>query len=356
MPHINDLEYRCVRRVHCCLFLLAALIVGVWFPIRAGAQASAPIAPHQQAFNKGESAYLRGHYRRAMSSWKTAAAGGNAKAMNQIGYLYNKGLGVTKDYRKAADWYTRAAAAGEFQAMYNLGLCYQLGQGRKQNYGLAIKWYRRAAAGGVARAMYAIGRLYTLGHGLHKSTIDAIKWFRKAANAGNKDAMLYLYAAYKKGWGVSHDRAKAKKWLERASIRNFNTNFWAILSSFIFANSHTRVIKNGFDDRPCKVISKTFRIKDKLDSIAVCILSHEGISVLSESPAGVRFPSPGIIALEVLPHGSVQTIPLVMVNGKWQLLGNLGPGAFRYKGKIYHYDKAKDIWVPVKGQAQSPNP
>jgi TPR repeat protein len=40
--------------------------------------------------------------------------------MNNLGWMYERGYGVTKDYRTAIEWYRRAADAGSEDSRKNL--------------------------------------------------------------------------------------------------------------------------------------------------------------------------------------------------------------------------------------------
>ncbi len=42
-----------------------------------------------------------------MDWYQKSAKAGSARGMNNIGWLYQKGLGVTVDYPKAMDWYKK---------------------------------------------------------------------------------------------------------------------------------------------------------------------------------------------------------------------------------------------------------
>jgi uncharacterized protein len=44
--------------------------------------------------------------------YKKAAAAGNPQAMYNLGWLYEKGWGVTQDDAQAREWYQKAADAG----------------------------------------------------------------------------------------------------------------------------------------------------------------------------------------------------------------------------------------------------
>lgn len=58
-----------------------------------------------------------------------AAQNDNPEAMNTLGNLYARGLGVGQDYKKAVYWWGQALRDGNAEAMYHLGNAYALGQG-----------------------------------------------------------------------------------------------------------------------------------------------------------------------------------------------------------------------------------
>jgi TPR repeat protein len=80
--------------------------------------------------------------------------------MDNLGYVYEKGIGVTRNYTEAARWYRKAADAGNARGMSNLGYMHEKGLGVTKNYTEAVRWYRKAANAGNK---YAIKRLKDLG-------------------------------------------------------------------------------------------------------------------------------------------------------------------------------------------------
>jgi TPR repeat protein len=54
-------------------------------------------------------------------------------AQNNLGYLYENGLGVTRDYAEAARWYQLAADSGYARAQFHLGVLYAEGLGLPLN-------------------------------------------------------------------------------------------------------------------------------------------------------------------------------------------------------------------------------
>ena len=105
-------------------------------------------------YARGMHAVLNGDYLTAYKEWKPLADKNEATPQFQLGWLYEKGLGV------------------------NL------------NYDMAAHWYLRAAEQGYAYAQTALGRLYMDGRGINRNVIRAYMWFSIAAGLWDPDAKL----------------------------------------------------------------------------------------------------------------------------------------------------------------------
>lgn len=90
-------------------------------------------------------AYDRASYSTALKVWLPAAQQGDVDAMNYVGEIYEKGLGVEPDFGTAIEWYRKAAEKGSSTAMINLGSLYEAGKGVPQDVTLAMNWYRKAS-------------------------------------------------------------------------------------------------------------------------------------------------------------------------------------------------------------------
>ena len=110
-------------------------------------------------YNDGVKAYNAKNYTEAVRLYRIAAEQGYADAQCNLGYCYERGLGVEKDPKEAVKWYRKAAEQGFARAQYNLGLCYEYGTGVEKNPTEAVKWYRKAAEQGYERAKSALQRL-----------------------------------------------------------------------------------------------------------------------------------------------------------------------------------------------------
>ena len=130
----------------------------------------APEISAADALKKGDEAFHRKDYARALHWYRQAADQGGLEAQNNIGRLYANGWGVTQDYSEAMRWFRQAADQGYAGAAFNIGLLYERGWGVALDYGEAMHWYRRAADQGNAVAQLNIGRLYYFGRGVPQIT------------------------------------------------------------------------------------------------------------------------------------------------------------------------------------------
>ena len=92
-------------------------------------------------------------YKQAMEWYLQAAAKNHALAKNNIGYMYEHGMGVKKDYATAAHWYEQAANSGEKRGQYHLALLYEQGLGVDTNLERAMTLMRASAVAGNHEAM-----------------------------------------------------------------------------------------------------------------------------------------------------------------------------------------------------------
>jgi TPR repeat protein len=131
--------------------------------------------------------------------WLEASVQGSPSAQSELGSLYWRGQGVTKDYREAVKWYHKAAAQGDAYALYSLGFAYLHGRGVTTDFRVtarvpASRWYRMAAVQGFAPAQYEYGMLlkepgsHFGAPDVHGSSKEAFSWIKKAASQGHKQA------------------------------------------------------------------------------------------------------------------------------------------------------------------------
>ena len=87
-----------------------------------------------------------------MNWYRKAAEQGVDKAQNNLGVMYEKGVGVPQDYQEAVNWYRKAAEQGHAMAQFNLGAMHFKGKGVLKSYEDAYAWWIVAAANGEENA------------------------------------------------------------------------------------------------------------------------------------------------------------------------------------------------------------
>jgi hypothetical protein len=151
----------------------------------------------------GQAAFRHGDYAMAMQYFRVLADQGNAVAQNNLGAMYDQGLGVPRHYAQAIVWYRKAANQGDAAAQNNLGRMYVSGQGVPRDYAQAVVWLRKAAEQGNALGQVNLGTMYGHGHGVPQDYALAYMWFDLAASRA-EDATVRQSAV------ESRDRVVAK--------------------------------------------------------------------------------------------------------------------------------------------------
>ena len=85
-------------------------------------------------------------------SLKALAEKGDARAQNELGFMYANGKGVPQDFKEAVAWFRKVALQGDAKAQNNLGVMYYKGQGVLEDYVAAYAWWNLAAENGNAIA------------------------------------------------------------------------------------------------------------------------------------------------------------------------------------------------------------
>jgi len=100
-------------------------------------------------------AYDRADYKSALRIWMNAAEAGDAEAQNNVGEIFERGLGGEPNYEAAVTWYQKAADSGNSRALFNLGTLYEQGLGVPEDKLKALNLYRRSWGIGEDNLMYA---------------------------------------------------------------------------------------------------------------------------------------------------------------------------------------------------------
>ena len=129
---------------------------------------------------------------------RQSAQQGNRVAQSNLGYCYERGIGILKDEREAVYWYQEAAQQGDAMGKMNLGRCYLQGIGTEQNEELAARFFLEAAEQGNAAAQSCLGECYEFGRGITQDYAEAMRWYQKAVQQKYTGAQKKLARCYHK--------------------------------------------------------------------------------------------------------------------------------------------------------------
>ena len=119
-----------------------------------------------ELFLLGKQARQAGDYKRAKSYYEQAVALNDAEAMNNLGMIYDEGLGIPTNYAKAKELFDRAISLGYLFATINLGNLYLRGTGVPKDYTRAKQLYEQASEAGYAEGLSNLAVMYEHGLGI----------------------------------------------------------------------------------------------------------------------------------------------------------------------------------------------
>ena len=117
-------------------------------------------------FQLGRALSLGNKRLEAMKYYLDAADRGHAGAMNDLGGVFEYGIGVPKNFATALAWYERAAEFGHAGAVNHMGQLSENGLSVPKDFANARYWYEKAAALGNAASMNNLANLFRYGRGL----------------------------------------------------------------------------------------------------------------------------------------------------------------------------------------------
>ena len=183
----------------------------VWIILTSVLGQSAILA-QQDRFESGLASKDRGHYATALRAWLPMAESGNAEAQNNVGYMYEEGLGVPQNYLLAMNWYRQAADGGLSEAQHNMGMLYHHGYGVAENLGEAFRWFKMAADQDLAESEYMLGLAYENGEGTELNYAEAKRLFLSAARKNYVPAQMMYAFMLQAGEGGDSEPFSAYIW------------------------------------------------------------------------------------------------------------------------------------------------
>jgi len=130
--------------------------------------------PALAGFDEGVAAFQSGNLELAAKEFRTAAEAGNSEAQFNVGLMYERGIGVSKDERESLVWYRKSAEQGYSNAQFNLAVMYENGRGTDVDFHQALQGYRKAAMLGDGLAVGNLGMLYIRGQGVKQNKIAGL--------------------------------------------------------------------------------------------------------------------------------------------------------------------------------------
>jgi localization factor PodJL len=142
----------------------------------------------RQVFDQAIAKQQAGDLAGAAALMRAAADTGDARSIQKLAKMYERGEGVPRDPGQARTLTERAAARGSSQAMHNLGVYYAEGEGPAHDLNKAAENFRRAANRGVTDSQFNLGAMAEQGMGGPRSEREAYYWYSVAGRNGDRDA------------------------------------------------------------------------------------------------------------------------------------------------------------------------
>jgi uncharacterized protein len=215
--------------------------------------------PPNDVVSQGDKALAEKDYASALKRYEDASKDVNeqiqASALNRMGELYERGLGVKRDYTRSFDLYEKSAILGNPYGQANLANSLFFGAGTRRDLTKALGWAQKGAEGDVPMALNQLGWQYRTGMGVpvdtaearrryqrsaelgdatgesqlgwmyaHVEPIDyrlAMEWYKKAADQHDLTAENNIAYLYENGLGVSQDFSLAASWYQKAAANGY---------------------------------------------------------------------------------------------------------------------------------------
>lgn len=222
---------------------------------------------------------------------------GDAVAQLELAYRYRDGKGGAKSDAEAMKWAHMAADGGNAEAMDFVGFAYLRGSVVERNTVIAFGYFKAAAAK-VPQAAFNLGQCYFGAQGTEQDVPLALKWWEKAAAQGHGRAAVTAALAYLSGEGVGRDEAKARRPAERAAELN-NPSGLVVLGEIQFQTGNLEQAKaNWTKASMLKPIGPTGHPAQPSDNAS----AQQGADLLKLVEYRQRKSEPGKFAFLQMPH------------------------------------------------------
>jgi TPR repeat protein len=180
----------------------------------------------EAAFRLGRYFHMEsGHpdYGQALYYYKRAIDKGHAWAMNNVGLLYNAGLGVHQDHALARQYFERAANKGSEYGYYNVARQDFIGEGGPQDIQKGLAVLDTCVQLHKALCLYDQAAIYLTGDfGVTEDYPKGLALAAQAAELGDRNASFGMAKLYLMGeYGVASDVAKGLSILHALSDQGY---------------------------------------------------------------------------------------------------------------------------------------
>jgi len=189
--------------------------------------------PKSEASKAGAIAFSKNDYATAKIHYEECAKSGEMACANNLGVLYQFGLGVSVDKKKAVEYFKQASEKGSGLAMHNYIVLYAGGNDGQVDTSKIIALNKEASERGSAQSMgtLAVSAFMTQSFGFPRewqNKVDSelpkqttlLNYAKAAAMRGVKDGQTALGYFYLNGYGVTKNIDLAENYLMLASKSN----------------------------------------------------------------------------------------------------------------------------------------
>ena len=154
----------------------------------------------------------------AVAYFKDASLKNNLFGMLNMARYYFHGIGIANDTEKALALYKKAFDSGFSDAMVECGDSYLYGTATSEpDYQKAVSCYQEARLKRSPAAAHRLGLMYLEGWGVPKDTQMALNYFNMAMDSQYLEAITDMGIFYKEGKLVEQDYSKALELLLKAA-------------------------------------------------------------------------------------------------------------------------------------------
>jgi uncharacterized protein len=225
------------------------------------------------------------------------AAQGDSHAQLALALRYRDGKGVKKDFTEAMRWAHLAADRGDADAMDFVGWMFFRGIGVKHDATIAAGYFK-AAAGESATAAWNLGQCYFGAQGVDHDIPKALEFWKKAADMGHGHAASTAAMVYLAGEGVSPDPVEARRLAMRAVELNDPSGLVVLGEIQFQAGESEKARGNWTKVSQMKPVGSTGHPEQPSDNTA----AQQGADLLKLMGYRRRKPEPGQFALVSVPH------------------------------------------------------